>query len=278
LGYPRGMGRIASFKDLGCLVTGASSGIGRDIAVLLAREGARVVVTARRAERLEELCKELEAEGAAAAFAVADDLNEPEAPARVAAAAEAHLGHVDVLINNAGFAVPGLFANTDLERTLSMIRVNVSASVDLAHRLLPGMVKRNVGGILNVSSVAGYQAAPYQSAYAGTKAFLLNWSDGLHQEYKHTNVAITALSPGVTDTEFFEAAGYRKLSGIMNHRMSSMKVAQVGVRALRKGKMEAVPGLLNKSILFIQRFFSRRFVASCSRRVMGGRPPPTRRS
>ena len=147
----------------------------------------------------------------------------------------------------------------------------------LAHRLLAGMVSRNGGGILNVSSVAGYQAAPYQSAYAGTKAYVLGWSDGLHQEYKHTNVAITALCPGVTDTEFFEAAGYRKLTGFLKYRMDSQKVARIGLEALRRGRMEALPGLLNKSTVFLQRFLPRRAVASLSRRLMGGRPMPTRK-
>ena len=173
--------------------------------------------------------------------------------------------------------MPGLFTRTDVERTTSMIRVNVIAPVVLTRRWLPPMVKRNRGGILNVASVAGYQAAPYQSAYAGTKAFLLNWSDGVHQEYKHTNVAITALCPGVTDTEFFEAAGYTKLTGFLKMRMPSMQVAKLGVKALRKGRMEAVPGLSNKLAIFVQRIFPRRFVASVSRRLMGGRPLPTRK-
>lgn len=271
------MGRIDSYRSLACLVTGASSGIGRDIAVLLAKEGARLVVTARRKERLETLVEELIGHGAEAAHAVVADLSTLDGPAEVAAAAEAALGPVDVFVNNAGFAVPGLFAQTDLERTLDMIRVNVSASVELTHRLLPGMLKRDRGGVLTVASMAGYQAAPYQSAYAGTKAFLLNWSDGLHQEYKHTNLAISVLCPGVTDTEFFEAAGYRKLTGFLAHRMPSMKVAALGVKALRKGKMEAVPGFGNKALLFAERLFSRHFVASLSRRLMGGRPLPTRR-
>jgi len=182
-----------------------------------------------------------------------------------------------VLINNAGFAVPGLFVRGDLERTLAMIRVNVMASVELAHRLLPGMLKRRSGGILNVASMAGYQAAPYQSAYAGTKAFLLNWSDGLHQEHKHTGVAITALCPGVTETEFFEAAGYPEASGILKVRAKCEPVARCGVRALARGRMEAVPGGLNKTLLFLQRFLPRAFVAGVSRRLMGGRPMPSGR-
>ncbi len=272
------MGRIASYRDLGCLVTGASSGIGRDIALLLAREGARLVLTARREDLLRELAEACLEAGAIAAYALPYDLDDPETPKQLVAMAENHLGHVDVLINNAGFAVPGLFAGTDLERTLSMLRVNVSASVELAHRVLPGMVRRNAGGILNLASMAGYQATPYQSAYAGTKAFLLNWSDGLHQEYKHTNVAITALCPGVTDTEFFKAAGYPKASGILKYRMACPPVAKLGVRALAKGKMEAVPGGLNKTLLFIQRLLPRSWVANVARKLMGVRPMPVRKT
>jgi len=271
------MGRIASYRDLGCLVTGASSGIGRDIALLLAKEGARLALTARREDRLLEVAEACRAAGALAAYALPFDLDRPEAPAELAEMARGHLGEVDVLINNAGFAVPGLFVRGELERTLSMIRVNVMASVELAHRLLPGMLKRDKGGILNVASMAGYQAAPYQSAYAGTKAFLLNWSDGLHQEHKHTNVAITALCPGVTDTEFFEAAGYPVASGILKVRAKCGPVAQRGVRALARGRMEAVPGGLNNTLLFLERLLPRTFVAGLSRRLMGGRPMPAGR-
>ncbi len=270
------MARITSYEGLGCLVTGASSGIGREIARQLAKAGARVVVTARREDRLAELEMELKELGAADAFAIVADLTHPEAPERIVRQADAHLGHVDVLVNNAGFAVPGPFVRSDLERTARMIEVNVTASVRLARLVLPGMLTRNVGGILTVSSIAGYQAAPYQSTYAGTKAFLLVWSDSLHQEVKHTDVAVTALSPGVTDTEFFEAAGYRGLSRMLKNRMPADKVARVGLAALRKRKMEAVPGFKNRLLLFTQRFVPRAFVAAVSRRVLASRPEPRR--
>jgi hypothetical protein len=272
------MGRITSFEDLGCLVTGASSGIGRDIARLLAEDGARIAVTARRADRLQALAGELRERGARSVHVIVADLGAEGGPATVAAQATEQLGGVDVLVNNAGFAVPGRFHGTDLTRTLAMIRVNVSASVELAHRLLPDMLARDRGGILTVSSMAGYQAAPFTSAYSGTKGFLLNFSAGLHQEYKDTNLAFTALCPGVTDTEFFEAAGYRKLTGFLKHRAPSMKVSRSGVESFRKGRMEVVPGPLNKTMIFVQRLFSRRFAASVSRRLMGGRSLPSRGS
>ena len=135
------------------------------------------------------------------------------------------------------------------------------------------MVKRDRGGVLNVASIAGFQAAPYQAGYAGTKAYLLNLSDSVHQETKHTNVAVTALCPGVTDTEFFDAAGYKNLGKYMERRMPADKVARIGLDGLRKGKMTVVPGGLNRTLLFTQRLTPRTFVAEISRRLMAGRKP-----
>ncbi len=268
------MGRIPSYRGLGCLVTGASSGIGRDVARQLAGAGARLALTARRTARLEALAEEARARGAAAVHVLPEDLADPGAPARLCAAAEAALGGVDVLVNNAGFAVPGHFVRADAERTGRMIQVNVVAAVDLTRRLLPGMLLRGRGGILTVASLAGFQAAPYQAAYAGTKAFLLNFSNSLHQELRGTALAVTALCPGVTDTEFFEAAGYRRLTRLLQWRMPAEKVARAGLRALARGRMEVVPGALNKTIVFAQRFLPRPFVAAMARRVLGARPPP----
>lgn len=270
------MARISTYRDLGCLVTGASSGIGREIARQLAVAGARIVITARRADRLAALEVELKELGAADAFAVVADLADPKAPEQIVRAADAHLGHIDVLVNNAGFAVPGHFVRSDLARTATMIDVNITASVRLARLVLPGMVTRNQGGVMNVASIAAFQAAPYQAAYAGTKAFLLVWSDSVNQEVKHTDVEVTALCPGVTDTEFFEAAGYRSLGKILKYRMKADKVARVGLARLRRGKMEAVPGLSNKTMIFIQRFVPRTWVAALSRRFLAGRPSPSK--
>ena len=270
------MARIASFRGLGCLITGASAGIGQEIALQLAAEGARLVVTARREDRLEALVKSCRDIGAQVAYAIPADLGDPGAPAYIAEQATNHLGHVDVLINNAGFGKAGLFHKAPRERLLEMIQVNVTASVDLAHRLLPGMLERDRGGILSVASMAAYQPAPYTSTYGATKAFLLEWSGGLHQEYKESGVIISALCPGVTDTEFFDVAGWGNLSGFLNNRMSSARVARVGLDALRKGKMEAMPGAMNNVAIFAQRFLPRTWVAAMSRRLMGGRPYPTR--
>ena len=265
------MGRIDSFADLGCLVTGASAGIGREIARLLADEGARLVVTARREDRLTVLCEELRSRGAKEAYAAPIDLVAEDGAERVIAAAEAALGHVDVLINNAGFAVPGPFVRSSEQRTAAMVAVNVTAATRLLRSLLPGMLKRERGGVLNVASVAAFQAAPYQAAYAGTKSYLLNLSESVYQEVKHTNVAMTALCPGVTDTEFFDAAGYRNLGAFLNRRMSAVKVARLGLKGLRRGKPVVVPGFGNRTLLLVERLTPRKLVGEVSRRLMGGR-------
>ena len=269
--YAVEMGRIASYEGLACLVTGASSGIGREIARELARRRARVVVTARRAERLTELAAECRSLGAPAAHALPADLGVPDEMERVLRETESRLGPVDVLVSNAGFAVPGLFVKSDLERTLRMVRLNVDAALVLTHRLLPGMLARGRGGVLTVASVAGFLAAPIESAYGGTKAFLRVWSHSLHQELKHTDVAVTALCPGTTDTEFFEAGGFRNTTGFLNLRADPAKVARAGLDGLAKGRMQVIPGFLNKVLMFATRLTTARFGASVSRRLMMGR-------
>jgi uncharacterized protein len=265
------MAGMPTFRDLRCLVTGASAGIGREIARALAREGARLALTARRADRLEALAAEARDAGAPEVHVLAFDLAEADAPDLLADAAEAALGGVDLLVNNAGFAVPGSFQRSDPERTRAMLRVNVEAPTRLMRRLLPPMAARGHGAVLNVSSLAAFQPAPFQAAYAGTKAYLLNLSESVHQEALRDGVLVTALCPGVTDTEFFDAAGYRRLGRFMEHRMPADRVARIALAALRKGRMTVVCGVKNRVLLFIERFAPRTFVAAVSRRLMAGR-------
>jgi short-subunit dehydrogenase len=262
---------VREIRDRWALVTGASSGLGADFARELAAHGAHLVLVARREERLKQLAAELEGRHGVRTRVVAMDLGRPGAPKALHERMQAEAVPVDVLVNNAGFAVPGLFPRSDLARTLSMIRVNVDAPVALARLLLPGMLARDRGGILTVASVAGFSASPVQSAYGGTKAFLRVWSHSLHAELKHTNLAITALCPGVTDTEFFEAAGFSKMSGFLRWRADAAKVARKGVAAFAKGKMQLVPGGANKLLMFARRFTSERFAALTARRLMMGR-------
>jgi short-subunit dehydrogenase len=147
----------------------------------------------------------------------------------------------------------------------------VAAPVELTRRLLPGMVLRGRGGVLNVASVAAFQSAPFQAGYAGTKSFLLNFSESVYQEVKHQGVIVSALCPGVTDTEFFDAAGYKRLGRFMDKRMPADRVARVGLDALRRGRMTVIPGFSNRALVFFERFLPRRLVGAVSRRLMAGR-------
>lgn len=258
-------------------MTGASSGIGAALARALARDGAALALSARRADRLDALAAECRALGAPAAHVVADDLGDVAGPARVAAAAVALLGGVDVLVNNAGFGVPGLSERMPLDRALAMVDVNVRAPLVLTRTLLPAMVERRRGWVLQVASVAGLAPSPYHAAYAGTKAFLANWAESMHEELRGRGVVVTALCPGVTDTEFFDAAGYPK-SGFLARRMSSEKVARVGLAALAKGRARAVPGLLNKLLVVVgTRLAPRGLTRRVAGRLMRGRPAPRAR-
>ena len=265
------------YQGLGALVTGASSGIGAAVARLLAADGARLALTARRADRLLALVGECRALGSPAVQAIPDDLADRGAPARIAATAGAALGAVDVLVNNAGFAVPGLSERAPTERVTTMIEVNVTAHVALTRLLLPGMLERGTGYVLTVASMAGILPAPYQAGYAGTKAFLLNWSESLREEVRARGVRVTALCPGITDTEFFEAAGYKGSNKFTNSKMPAARVARAGLRALAKGRPRVVPGAINKTLAFVGMRLSPRWVVQAvARKLMARRPPPSR--
>ena len=265
------------YQGLGALVTGASSGIGAAIARRLAADGARLALTARRADRLLALVAECRALGSPAVQAIPDDLADRGAPARIAAKATEALGAVDVLVNNAGFAVPGLSERASIERVTTMIEVNVTAHVALTRLLLPGMLERGKGYVLTVASMAGILPAPYQAGYAGTKAFLLNWSESLREEVRARGVRVTALCPGITDTEFFEAAGYKGSNKFTNSKMPADRVARAGLRALEKDRPRVVPGAVNKMLAFVgMRLSPRWLVQAVARKLMARRPPPSR--
>jgi short-subunit dehydrogenase len=265
------------FRGVGALVTGASSGIGVAIARRLAGTGARLVLTARRGDRLAATAEECRALGAPDVHVVEGDLGDRSFPPRLAERATAALHAVDMLVNNAGFAVPGLSERASIERVTAMIEVNVTSHVTLTRLLLPGMLERRRGWILSVSSMAGILPAPYQAAYAGTKAFLLNWTESLREEVKDRGVVASAVCPGITDTEFFEAAGYRGANKFTSRKMPAEKVARVALAALACGKPRAVPGALNKALVFAgTRLSPRRLVQVVAKKLMMRRPIPVR--
>ena len=234
--------------DSTCLVTGASSGIGADLARSLARRGHGVVLVARRADRLEQVAGELSAAHGIRAEVLACDLGDADARAALVGQV-ADLGlTVDVLANNAGFGSGGRFQHLDPEREVEMVRLNVEAVVDLCGRYVPEMVRAGRGAVLNVASTAAFQPLPRQATYAATKAFVLSFSDGLHADLMGTGVTVTSLCPGPVTTDFPDTAGIQDAAeGLPSvFWTQSPDVAEDAVNGLERGKRVVVPGALNR--------------------------------
>ena len=234
------------------LITGASAGLGSDFARQLSARGKRLVLVARRKDRLEALASEL-----GNARAVALDLGEPGAAARLMADVAGHGESVACLINNAGFGLWGRFAALDGARQRAMIDLNCGALVELCHAVVPGMVERGDGSILNVASTAAFQPGPGMATYFATKAFVLSFSEALHEEMRGTGVRVTALCPGPTKTEFGDVAGFTGNGAFDKLSARSADVVAAGLKALDRNRAVAIPGLFNKAGAQGHRFFPR---------------------
>jgi len=225
------------------LITGASSGIGLDLAHLFAADGHDVVLVARSEGKLRDLARELEAKHGVKAHVLVADLAKSAAPREVFERAPA----VDILVNNAGYGLTGKFAETELQTELDMIQVNIAALTPLTKLFLPPMLQRGRGRILNVASTAAFQPGPLMAVYYATKAYVLSFSDAIGEELRGTGVTVTALCPGPTATGFQKTAemGSEALLKIMRP-VSSMEVARAGYRGLMRGTRVVVPGVKNK--------------------------------
>lgn len=232
-----------------CVVTGASSGIGADIARSLARRGHGTLLVARRTGRLDELAEELRREHSVRAETLASDLGGPSARDRLFDQIDELGLTVEVVVNNAGFGSGGLFQRLDQQRELEMVRLNVEAVVALCGRYVPLMVARRRGAVLNVASTAAFQPLPRQATYAATKAFVLAFTDGLHADLHGTGVTATSLCPGPVKTEFAETAGIaEESSGVPDiFWTDSDFVAEEAVKALERGRRVVVPGRFNQA-------------------------------
>jgi uncharacterized protein len=243
------------------LVTGASAGIGSEIARELARRGHGVVLVARRKQKLQELAKELASEFGVRAEAIACDLGKPTPRAKLPAQLEQLGLEVDILVNNAGFATGGPFHASDPERELEQVRVLVEAVVALTSAFLPGMVKRKRGAILNVSSTAAMQPLPHAAGYSAAKAYVLTFSEAIHQEVAGDGVTVTALCPGPVDTEFWQGADWQVAGGRSFEKafpkpalVSVKGVAKAGVDGLDAGRRVVVPGLPMRAAMLASRY------------------------
>ncbi len=236
------------------LVTGASSGIGEEFARQLAKQGYDVVIVARRRDRLDKIASEL-TEGGAEAEVITADLSRPEGVAAVVERLEK--GDISVLVNNAGFGTNGEFTQLPVDRELMEIDLNVRALTLLSHVGLSQMKERGAGAIINVASTGAYQPVPYMSTYAATKAYVLSFSEGLHEEAKTYGVTVTCLCPGATRTEFQEVAGVREEDVPGFAWMSAKAVVRNALGAAKAGSAIATPGLLNKFTANLPRFTPR---------------------
>jgi short-subunit dehydrogenase len=232
------MGSTSDFKGKWALVTGASAGIGVALARELASHGAKLILTARRKERLEALAAELTARGTEVRIVLAD-LTDPGAPQAIFEATEGAGLAVEVLVNNAGLGQYAAFESCDLSHELSQVRVNCEAVVHLSRLFVPGMVRRGRGWVLVVASTASFQPVPFLSTYAATKAFDRFFSQALAEELAPTGVKVTALCPGPTESEFFEVAGAVKFKS--RGTQTAEAVAQRGIAGLAAGKRKVIP-------------------------------------
>jgi short-subunit dehydrogenase len=246
------------------LITGASSGIGRELARQFAGDGANLVLIARSEDRLRGLAGELTAESGVTVEVVPADLSRPGSPDQIVQTlAQRHI-YVDVLVNNAGFGAHGPVAGIGVGRQLEMIEVNVAALTRLTALLLPGMLERHRGGILNVASTAAFQPGPNSAVYYATKAYVLSFTEALAEEVRGSGVRVSCLAPGPTDTGFAAQAGAAGSRLFRRGVMDAGRVARAGHDGLRRGRTLVIPGLRNRALAFSVRLSPRVLVTRIS--------------
>lgn len=250
-------------RDPVAIVTGASSGIGLELAKIFARNGHRIVIVARSADKLENLADEIEKSGHSRPLVLAIDLERPDAGDRIDAALTEHNLEPQFVVNNAGFGLVGSAASQPRGEQLAMIDLNIRTLLDLSLRWADSL-ERHRGGLLNVASVAGFVPGPQSAVYYASKAFVLSFTQALYQEWKARGIRVTALCPGPVPSGFQARAGVpnRGLPGpaVVN----ADRVAEAGYRGLMAGQMLVVPGLVNKIIVFLSRILPRETLLAAS--------------
>jgi len=250
------------------LITGASGGIGRDLARVHAQHGGDLVIVARRKEALETLKAELEQKHGVKVLCLAVDLSEPGAVGRIYDAVKAQGLEIDVLINNAGFGGHGKFHERPWQQDAAMIQLNVTALCEMTHVFVQDMVARQRGKILNVASTAGFLPGPLQAVYYATKAFVLSFSQAIAQELEEENITVTALCPGAVATGFSGRAGLDDVAAFRN-AATSESVARVAYDAMQKGKLVAInERTLSFLLNWVVPLLPRRTVLRMSRQTM----------
>jgi len=241
------------------MITGASSGIGVELARLFAADGSDLVLVARRADRLAEIAEELKGRFGTAPTVMPADLTDYEARTALVNQLQKSGARIDVLVNDAGFGARGAVAELSAERQLEMIELNIAALVHLTTLFLPGMKERGQGGILNVASTAAFQAGPFMAVYYASKAFVLHFTEALAAELRDTPLSVTCLAPGPTRTEFASTAAVERTRLFSAGVMDAETVARAGYRGFRRKRLIVIPGLKNKALALTVRLVPRAF-------------------
>jgi len=253
------------------LITGASGGIGLEFARIHASKGDNLVLVARSRDKLAEVKAELETDFKVEVYNIVRDLSVKNAPAEVFDEVRSKNIVVEYLINNAGFGDFGLFAGSDWNKQGKMISLNITALAHLTRLFLPGMIERGEGKILNVASLASFLPGPTMSVYFASKAFVLSFSEAINNEVKAKGVSVTTLCPGSTESNF-HAVAMNDPDLVEDRKMQSAKVvAEIGYKAMMKGKPVVIPGFKNAFLVFLVRFFTREFVTKMARKIQEGK-------
>ena len=248
------------------LITGASSGLGKEFAIIHASKGDNLVLVARSKDKLDALKFELEKQYGISVYVIAKDLSDQYAPKMVFDELKIQKIHVDYLINNAGFGDFGLFAETNWDKQLEMINLNITCLTYLTRLFLPDMIKNKFGKILNLSSTAAFQPGPTMSVYFATKAFVLSFSEAIANELKGTGVTVTALCPGATETGFKAAASLDNSNLFKGNQIATSKeVAEFGYHKMMQGKTVVIQGIVNNLMAQSVRFAPRNVVTTIAR-------------
>ena len=259
-----------SLNNKTVLITGASSGIGYELARLFARNKYNLVLVARNLSRLNQMAQEFSRDFGISSKVISKDLSEPSASSEIFKELESASIHLDILVNNAGFGIYGLFWETDLKAERDLIEVNVASVTQLTRLFLPEMIRKKSGKILNVASTAAFQPGPLMATYFASKAYVLFFSEALANELKGTGITVTALCPGPTQTDFQRRSKTENIREGSLGLMKADQVAKAGYEGLMKGTVVVIPGFLNKFTAFIIRFLPRNFVTKLVRWVEEG--------
>jgi short-subunit dehydrogenase len=251
------------------LITGASEGIGRELARIFAREGYDLVLVARNEEKLNGLAGEVSSRCSVSARVIAKDLSSRAAPEEIFEELADDGVVIDTLVNNAGYTVYGAFSDTDYADQEKMLDVLIYAPTRLTSLFVPPMIARGAGQVLNVASTGSFIPCPYEATYAASKAYVLFFSEAIAEELAGSGVSVTALCPGATRTQFFERSSTQNLRVLQLGSMSAEQVAEIGYRALVAKKRSVVAGPMNKALVFSTRLLPHRALCRVAKLVMG---------